>query len=279
MCKYFEMKNLLVYIMHGDLFHYKNILEEQIIDLRLFVSEHLSKKYFFNVQYNNVIFPIVDISSKKEFKRDNSIKSVLKIAYVGRLEIEKGADEIIILDELLDINWGFFIPKLNSDLNFVKCVKSKKIEFDLPNSELLNRLIDYDYLFFPSRSEGFGIAVLEAIQLGVVPIVRDIEMGIMQCLTNNINAIKYKDVKSLKIVLENLKLNNIHYQSIVNTGLNFVKEKFESNRTCEKFISQIKNLRINQNKQYGHLKKDFSFYLPNWIYRKLKKTYYKYGKS
>lgn len=279
MCKYFGLKNLLVYIMHGDLIHYRNILKEQIIDLRLFVSEHLSKKYAFPFKKNNVIFPIVDISREKDFGRLESKKSNIKIAFVGRLEKEKGADEIIRLNELLDISWGFFIPKLNSDLNFIEGIKLKKIEFDLPNSELLIKLSDYDYLFFPSRSEGFGIAVLEAIKLGVIPIVRDIEMGIMQLLSDNINTLKFTDVNSLKNVLENLQLNKEQYNSIVIAGLELSKEKFDSQTTCEKFINEINKLELNQNKQFGHFDKHFSFFIPTVLYRILKKIIFKYAKS
>ena len=274
MCKYYELKNILVYIMHGDLLHYRNILKEKIIDKLLFVSDHLSKKYFSPIQTDNVIFPTVKFTNKKVFKRKKSKKTILKIAFVGRLEFEKGADELIKLDEILDIQWGFFIPRLNSELNYIHSIKSKKIEFDLLNSELLINLKDYDYLFFPSRSEGFGMAVLEAMKMGVLPIVREIDMGIMQFLTNNVNAIKFQDVKSLKIVVEKLQLNNEKYQDMVNAGLDLIKEKFDSEITCEKFVAVIKNLGINQNKQYGHFKRDLSFFVPNWIYRILKKTFY-----
>ena len=272
MCNFYKLENLLVFIMHGDLDHYKSIIGEKIIDKILFVSEHLSKKYFSPFQANNVIFPTVNILNNQLQKRFLTKNKKIKIAFVGRLEFEKGADEIIKLDKLFEISWVFYIPRLNSDLSYIEDVKSKKIEFDLSNSELLNKLKDNDFLFFPSRSEGFGMAVLEAIKLGVVPIVREIEMGIMQCLTHNINSIKFTNVESLSEDLQNIQSNHEKYQELVNSGLLLVNDKFDSIKICRNFTSEIRLLR-KKHKEFGSFQRDSSFFMPIWIFRILKKTW------
>ncbi|WP_091709071.1 glycosyltransferase family 4 protein [Methanolobus vulcani] len=41
----------------------------------------------------------------------------------------------------------------------------------LDHAELLNRMTEFDFYFQPSRSESFGMAVLEAMHQGLTPIV------------------------------------------------------------------------------------------------------------
>ncbi len=274
LCNYFRLENLLIYVMHGDLKHYTFLLMEKVIDIRFFVSEQLSNKYSDDKSLRNVLFPVLQDPVRqptilKDTHHDCGFSDKLRFAYVGRLEYEKGSDDILKLDKLIDVDWGFFITRVGSDLGFIEKVKSKTIEFDLTNSEVLCKLGTYDFLFFPSRSEGFGIAVVEAMSLGVLTIVRDIEMGVIQYLTNGLNTIKYEDVESLKFIID--CLDSREKQRMINEGYEILKTKFDKEIVIDRLFSQLDNWKRKEKKEFARISKDFSFYLPKWLYSSIKR--------
>jgi glycosyltransferase involved in cell wall biosynthesis len=267
MYNYFRLRNKLIFVMHGDNLHYESLIKYEIIDQILFVSNALSAK--FSKSVGTVIFPIVSNGGMIS----NDLNETLKIAFVGRLEKAKGADLIKRLDLLLKIEWKFYIPQDYSDFKFIDSVNSKSIFLDSPNDFLLKTIVDCNFIFFPSISEGFGIAVLESMKNGLIPIVRNVNSGIMADLTDGVNCLKFDNLENLVSRINKLLSNPVEYNILKNNAFIFAINEYSSETIIEKFIRTISELKI-QKKKYSRNNQSFSQIIPNWIFRGLKKLKY-----
>jgi glycosyltransferase involved in cell wall biosynthesis len=251
--------------MHGDNNHYKSLVNNEAIDKKLFVSLALSKK--FNHDGDNVLNPIIENGNL-----NNAILSEpLKIAYVGRLEEDKGANEIENIDQLIRIDWGFFVPILNSKMEYIENISSKKLFFDMENIELIKNLKNFNFLFFPSKSEGFGIAIVESMKNGVIPIVRDINSGVIAELQDGVNCIKYSDLEILHKKLKNILVNPSIYYDLKKNTYEFSISKFDNNKILHDFLNHINKIKYSLKKNYSNVRLPVIHYMPNSIFRIVKK--------
>ena len=124
-------------------------------------------------------------------KRTNNIK----ILFVGRLEAEKGLSVLLRLAEKINGNpgWEFYIAapcKKNENLfrDFTNVYINTEISKDRMNLFYNSG----DVLFFPSKYEGFGMCVLEALAVGI-PVVGSC-VGAIQ----DLNACKFPGVHIIK---------------------------------------------------------------------------------
>ncbi len=110
------------------------------------------------------------------------IELPLRVAFVGRLVAYKGADMLmqaaaplmragkVVLDIIGDGPEMFALRQLAAEL---QCQDQVKLEGWVPHKELPARLQQSDVFGFPSIREFGGGAVLEAMALGLVPIIAD----------------------------------------------------------------------------------------------------------
>lgn len=134
-------------------------------------SENISKNTFICSNYQEEHIRNV----KKSFKR-------LHICYVGRHSVEKGADR---LEELLE-----YLSNSRSNVNFqvtLMIASNRKIEslekyrrnpwltviYNGTSVDVENLLSEANILFFPSRTENYGNALVEAVSNGLVPCITD----------------------------------------------------------------------------------------------------------
>jgi len=98
-------------------------------------------------------------SSKKRIKSDR-----LRVLYVGRVSKEKGLDDLCILEDKFDIQIvgdGPYRQHLQSKYKKVEFVGYKK------DAELADYYRLADVFCFPSKTDTFGIVLIEAMSLGL----------------------------------------------------------------------------------------------------------------
>ena len=103
------------------------------------------------------------------------------------------------------------------------------IKGTLSNDEMRKELISNNYILQLSLSESLGVAILEAIQHGLVPIVSKIG-GIQDIVENNLTGIIEHYYKIDKILSSFLKLNKnpLKYSLMSEACSKFVDEKFDN---------------------------------------------------
>lgn len=115
----------------------------------------------------------------------NAIKQPKSMVFIGRIASNKGLDEAIKLLSFmlqLDDSWSLDIygpdegvkaelVALGESLNLVNGLK---FHDSLLPQQVPETLAKYSYLILPSKNEGMAMIVLEAMQQGLIPLVRPV---------------------------------------------------------------------------------------------------------
>lgn len=202
------------------------------------------------------IKPIVvknGIAVEDIYKRDYhgvDSKSRIKIVAVGRLLVNvKGQDILLKAMTFLKKNVYLDIIGEGPDKSFLdnmvnEFALSDRVELvgKLSQDEVFGRLKDYDIYVLPSRTEGFGLSVAEAMAAMLPVVVSDIEgpseivnKGRYGHLFCNENA--ESCAKAIQSVIENYDSENV-----LQEAYNHIMENYSVNRTAREYIENYKLL-------------------------------------
>ena len=245
--KFIECDNKTIFILHGDLNHYQSILKNHytFFDRILTVSQGLKEKY--SALYTNAKFSVCHplVHDFNNFIIHNT-SDTLNCVYIGRLEYLKGGDDLVqtilyFSKKDLLINWTLFITTEGSDSNLIsKLPPDSNVFYDKPNEDILNELSKNEILLFPSRSEGFGIAVLEAMKRGLVPIVRDIEIGIPDMVKQGESGIVISNYGEIIENVEDLYFNREKLKELQKRAYEYSNSRFKFNNLGTNFIDKTR---------------------------------------
>lgn len=146
-------------------------------------------------------------------QRQPNLNGTLKIAFVGRLCVEKGIFDLLLIDDILKrhnvpVDWlvigdGPEKAKLTAQ---VASRNNFRLATPATTTEIFNELINYDVYILPSILDGTPVAMLEAMSVGLVPLVYHFNKGIDKIVTPDIGYIvPVKAVKKAAAVI--MKLN------------------------------------------------------------------------
>lgn len=135
---------------------------------------------FWNVPGNKICIAPNGINPRLQELGEKNYDGVLKLVYLGRLEdASKGTDLLPgIVEYLIENRVNFDFEVIGSGPDEKKLRESleghlDKVSFSgsIRSNEVLEKLSQKHILLMPSRIEGFGFVALEAMSVGVVPIV------------------------------------------------------------------------------------------------------------
>lgn len=168
-------------------------------------SWFIRKEYFEKIGVKNIeVIPNgIDLERFKNLNRQESRRKLgfngeRIIMTVGRLEKVKGIDYLIkamTMGELPKINYRLLIIGEGSEGKNLESLAEKlglkdRVKFlgQIPNKRIPEHLVAADCFVFPSLSEGFGIAVLEARAAGL-PIVATTRGGVVDIVQGGIHGL------------------------------------------------------------------------------------------
>ena len=231
------LQNPVVQFIHGDYEYYYNLarLHSSSISIFISVSSVIEKKL-------KSIIP----------KSENSIRykryPVCNMAK-GKLELPSYISCAFFVKDLRDKNKGFSLLPLIDDLlvkdniriqwniagggmtniefnNFWGCQEARiKFWGELEYNKIIDFLSKNNIMILPSSSEGFPVSVVEAMKMGLVPIVNYWDGATDELIIHNNTGyvIKDNEIEEYAKVIKNLYLNpqtlnqiSIHSQSLAN---------------------------------------------------------------
>lgn len=268
-----KLTNKLIFILHGDLPHYESILQRYsgLIDKVLCVSTGLFNKYA--VLYPELSFSVCHPLVVNTEIKGRSDKSVFTAAYIGRFEYMKGADDFIKIvsaaHELrLPIRWEVYVPDGGRESDMISQLpESVVIHSGIPNEEVLERLWDIDFFVFMSRSEGFGIVLLEAIKRGVVAIARHVPIGVPDILRNEQNGFLVADAGGAISVLSKLCSDGLLRERIRTAAFHFGNTRFDFDKCGATFVNEVLETIQKEKVFRKHPVSFLEKLLPEYMYR------------
>jgi glycosyltransferase involved in cell wall biosynthesis len=161
----------------------------------MFISEKL-KKAFPNritdihfIPYGIPLYPSIIISKNET----NS----LNLLFLGRHTASKGIFDLIKINQILVekciyVNWIILGngPETEQFKNEWQNEPNVSFRHQPTVSEVMNEIKNCDILVLPTKFEGLPVAMLEAMSMGCVPIVSNLEGGIQELVEDNINGFK-----------------------------------------------------------------------------------------
>jgi L-malate glycosyltransferase len=140
----------------------------------------------------SVIYNGVNTKRFKEISLVTKLSSKLKIAVIGRLEKEKGHEQLI--NSLLELDRGSYHltivgeGSLRRDLQalVISYGLSKYIKFIGHHDNISSIYSRNEVVIIPSISEGFGLVAVEAMAAGRVVIASDVD-GLPEVIEHNTN--------------------------------------------------------------------------------------------
>ena len=183
-------------------------------------------------------------------------KTPIKIASIGRFEYLKGSDTIkntlfYLNQNKVMFDWTLFVPPVKNDEELLNELGNLVIvKKGLKNNQVLEEIEKMDVLFFPSRSEGFSMAVIECLKRGIVVIARDIPMGIPEIIENNINGLICKnDHEFITAILKFIEDSEL-LLTMKKNAAEIANKKFSYELECNNLLNLILNSKSNSSKTY-----------------------------
>jgi glycosyltransferase involved in cell wall biosynthesis len=115
----------------------------------------------------------------------------LRLVFAGRLDRYKGIFDLPEIDRALAargsaVEWSIAGTGPDGDELMVRWAFNPRVRWlgSLPNVEVLALYAAQDVFVLPTHSEGFPVALVEAMAAGVVPVVSDLPSGVPEVVTS-----------------------------------------------------------------------------------------------
>jgi glycosyltransferase involved in cell wall biosynthesis len=115
----------------------------------------------------------------------------LRLVFLGRLNKGKGVHDLPEIDRLItaagvDATWTVIGDGPEKALLQSSWPPSNRVTYVTPpsNADVLNICSQGDVFVFPTRFEGFPVALLEAMSAGLVPVVTDLPSGVPEVVND-----------------------------------------------------------------------------------------------
>lgn len=217
---------------------------DAVISVSNYLANQVSKRYK-DVKNIYVIPDGIILGKYKERKKILKLQG--KIIFIGRLHPSKGVD--ILLNALKELNKKLPAASLSiigsgeseSSLKNLasKLALEKKVVFigERARSKMPTLLSKADILILPSRREGFGLVLIEAMAAGLPVIGSDIG-GISDIIQEGYSGFKFPvgDYKKLSSLAYMLLTNKDQYKKLSLNARTLAKKKFSINLVAEKHL-------------------------------------------
>jgi glycosyltransferase involved in cell wall biosynthesis len=254
---YDENINLLAIIHSDDLIYYAQIEKynrylSYVVSVSHTIKSNINTNYPYLNNKNCVINYGINLDNFNNNIKQNK-KKHLDIIYAGRLEQEQKRvlDLIEIVKELnnKDIKYtlhiigdGSYRQKLQKELNENVIFYGRKT-----SDEMVKIYKNMDIILLTSEYEGLPLVLLEAMSMGVVPIVSNFKSGIDELLNNsNSRVVNIGDIQSFVNNIETLFLDeNLLFKLKINCQ-STIQKKYSSKIMAENYYKRFKTILSNK---------------------------------
>jgi glycosyltransferase involved in cell wall biosynthesis len=161
----------------------------------------------------------------------------LRLIFAGRLEHgQKGVLELpsiaaALRERSIDATWTIIGDGPDGSTLRAAWPESGSVRYlgALTNAETIDRLPEHDVFVLPTRVEGLPVALLEAMGCGVVPVVSDIDSGVPDVVTAEVNGLlpEIGNIDGFADAIARLDADRPLLERMSAAGRRLVEERFD----------------------------------------------------
>ena len=193
-----RLANPVAFFLHGDYDYYYDLACAHSARIGTFacvsrrVGEVLTARLPHRRGDIRVVYPIVP--EPAHIRIPEAPEAPIRLLFVGRPTVEKGFDTLPAVAKELEKRgisavWTVVAPRYGPSIaageNWLRSPNVTRYEAVPPDA--MNAIYSsHDVLIAPSRLEGFGMAILEALKSGVVPVASGIKAGVPELIEDGV---------------------------------------------------------------------------------------------
>lgn len=198
-------------------------------------------KEFFDISNIEVIYNGVDLDifHPQIFKKKLE-KNPFQLLFVGNNSIRKGFDLLPKIMEQLGSEFELFYTANSSNM---LPSTMKKLPYQKTSADLANIYRSMDALIFPSRLEGFGLVVAEAMACGIPAIVAN-SSALPELIDNGVDGLicQKDNIADFVNTIIKLKDNQELQRNISTNAYQKIQENFDIKQSTDSYISLYKRI-------------------------------------
>ena len=209
----------------------------------------------------------------------------LKIVFTGRLVEGKGVQHLYAINQLLlqkgiTVSWTIIGKGQLKSFLEDQWKDKKNVQFASPdtNEEVRSLVSQHDLFVLPTRFEGSPVTVLEALSVGVVPVISDLPGGIREIVNEEIGRrVPVGNIELFADAIAALDQDRDLLQQLKSNARKLAEEQFDILKTSDNYfrvIGQFSKLKKKMHTDLPVLKFGFALdkkWLPNAMVSFLRK--------
>jgi glycosyltransferase involved in cell wall biosynthesis len=198
MASAFECGRTVIQILHGDTDYYYDLAarHEDVVDAFVVYGRIMERTLKARLPHRSDDIYFLPYGMPEPSRRRTAASGKLRVLFAGRLEHrQKGVLDLPSIDRTLlkrgiDIRWTV-VGSGPDEQKLRDAWGSPCVRFLGPRShaEVMDIASDHDVFVLPTRWEGVPVALLEAMSVGLAPVVSRIESGVNEVLADGVTGL------------------------------------------------------------------------------------------
>jgi glycosyltransferase involved in cell wall biosynthesis len=188
----------VVQILHGDTDYYYDLAarHEDVIDAFVVYGRTMERRLKERLPQRSSDIYFLPYGMPEPPRRRTAASKRLRLLFAGRLEhVQKGVLDLPSIDRTLidngvDVEWTVIGSGPDED-SLRETWTSRRVRFlgTRSRAEVMDIASEHDVFVLPTRWEGVPVALLEAMSVGLVPLVSRVESGVGEILTEGVTGL------------------------------------------------------------------------------------------
>jgi glycosyltransferase involved in cell wall biosynthesis len=282
-CQLYDTGRTLVQIVHDEYNLRLATQYQSVVDVFIAHSEYFHQKLLRALPHSSGrIFHLpygVPVPNRARARNDGP----LRLVFVGRITQAKGVYDLPVIDDLLreldvPVTWTVIGDGPEREALQTRWTRAH-VAYCSPdtNAEVLERCADGDVLVFPTRFEGFPVALLEGMSAGLVPVVSDLPSGIPEVVSASTGfRVPVGEQRAFAAAIHTLHSNREMLERMSAASRQTVIQRFDiADRAAayHRLFGRWEELRRPRLRSYPTMKFNRldKPWLPNWLVRELRR--------
>jgi glycosyltransferase involved in cell wall biosynthesis len=234
MASAFDCGRAVVQILHADSDYYYDLAarHDDVIDAFVVYGRTMERRLKVRLPHRSNDIYFLPYGMPEPPRRRTAVSGTLRILFAGRLEhVQKGVLDLpsidrILIDRGVDAQWSI-VGSGPDEQRLRDAWTSSRVSFlgTKTQEEVIDIASQHDVFVLPTRWEGVPVALLEAMVVGLVPVVSRVESGVGEILTDGVTGLMppVGDVASFADAVAALDANRAKLESMSSAAAAYVR--------------------------------------------------------